>query len=189
MIVIKIIFIIMLLVPIIILMRHMLTGLSSESPAQTDPDVPVGRKISHRSKSRSSTAKKSGTTNKDRTSGKGRTKTQNSTRVRTKRDPARGEKPVGTTKRGSTYTPRQPEKWQRSERVPFGETEGYHVEPPQNRNKETADAPAENKKTPAVNRKNRSAKSPTKRQLRKNRERARKRDLKRRKKEQNNQGR
>jgi|GEM_PF-2611380 len=199
--VIKIVFVVLLLVPVAILMRYLLVRLSAETPAQTDPDVPVaqaGSRIRRSSESRDA--------------GKGRSKGKPNPMGRFRKKPAQAKATAATDDRAapekkgsaSTYTPRQPEQWQRSERVPFGESEGYHVDPPrkysaggsgaaqrqrpsdaarQRHIEETGEAQPAAEEKPAKKNRHRSEKSPSKRQLRKNRERARKRDMNKRKRE------
>ena len=111
------------------------------------------------------------------------------------------ERPAGSgSKRTSVYTPRQPAKWQRSERVPFGEAEGFDTYrkslssgktdvPSRSANGDKLPLDSDELLLSNKRKKNRSDKAPSKRQLRKNRERARKRDMKKRKKERKQEGR
>ena len=203
----KIIFIVLLLIPIALLMRYFLGRLSKETSAQTDSSLPVvKRKRTVNDDDNSPRNVKNRSERRDRKNGD---------------DESMRDKVQATAVRdadSSSYTPRRPEQWERSDRIPFGEAEGYRVEAPKKRRPiaenpdvkkwrkpsdaarerseeealkaqkrltadETEDSIAFEKESTGKKKKNRSGESPSKRQLRKNRERARKRDLNRRKKE------
>ena len=125
----KIIFIVLLLIPIALLMRYFLGRLSKEAPAQTDSSVPVvkrKRTVSDDDKN-SRNMKKIRSERRDRKNG-------DDDSMRDKVQVA--EKKTRTAVQdadSSSYTPRRPEKWERSDRIPFGEAEGYRVEVPKKR--------------------------------------------------------
>ena len=208
--VIKIAFVILMLIPIAVLMRYLLSRLYQEPSGQTDTDGSPPRRRKKEQKADKKTDKKET---------EGRT-----TQKRENENKKRGEKPIrahekdaprsrSSTGRSSSYTPRKPQELKRSKRVPFDESlpkkTGYTQpgrvrpsdaavkrraqeekvqQPPrqasmQTSNEETLESWIENA---PIKRKPRSERKPTKRQLRRNRERARKRDMKRRQEEDKN---
>lgn len=202
--VIKILFIILLIVPIAFFMRFIIGRLSSETPKQsyTDDQIRAYRTPKKRRQKGYGTEKKANTTKASSSS-----RTSNTSYPEKKRKtladkaPNQKERPAGAgNKRTSVYTPRQPAKWQRSERVPFGEAEGFDTYrkslssgktdvPSRSANGDKLPLDSDELLLSNKRKKNRSDKAPSKRQLRKNRERARKRDMKKRKKERKQEGR
>lgn len=195
--VIKIIFVLLLLIPIAFFMRFLLGMLMAEVPRQVM--TPQREKLSRQEKAARKAAEKEARQARQRAAKKGIT-VQPGGRVdgaytdAAGADPrTSGGRPAGSK---SNYTPRRPEEVHRSERVPFampagqGETTGGQRGSGDAYNaggsgsaygsgaRSAADTPAVTPRPSA--RKARSEKQPTKRQLRKNRERARKRDRKRR---------
>ena len=122
--VIKIIFVILLLIPIGMLMRYLLGKLSAEVPAQTDSvEIRSGRKRKIRRGPKATKARTGAA------SGKADRKVQEKAPKRT------------DNRENDSYRSRQPKEWSRSDRVPFGESQGYKVPQPGNRKRRTEASP------------------------------------------------
>lgn len=122
--VIKIIFVILLLIPIGMLMRYLLGKLSAEVPAQTDSvEIRSGRKRKIRRGPKATKARTGAA------SGKADRKVQEKAPERT------------DNRENDSYRSRQPKEWSRSDRVPFGESQGYKVPQPGNRKRRTEASP------------------------------------------------
>lgn len=198
---IKIVFVILLLIPIALLMRYFVSRLSREVPRQAFSPM------KSRAEKKAEKARKKAEKNDRNKKNKGSGKDKNQAPLKTYDKPSENRASHRPSEKEG-YTPRQPKQWERSERVPFGEAEGYKVRPEKRvkpsdavrRREGSVNTPSGNDDTEEIafaedkkeakkpRKKNRSDKLPTKRQLRKNRERARKRDLKMRKKERKQEG-
>lgn len=163
--VIKILFLIMLLTPIGFLMRNLIQRLGTETsagmsrtyeddvrvitrkekraalkarnghndPARSHRDANSDNEADTNSKTRSDRYSKSGAVSNGKS---GANASQKTGAVSSRKSRANvNPKPETDNDKELSYTPRRPEEWHRSDRVPFGESEGYKVDPPRKKPK------------------------------------------------------